>query len=459
MKKVVLYIVSVFFFNKMHAQVLQSITTANQQQLLKESKVAFNFTSTSNPNAVQIKVDATKQFQKMEGFGYALTGGSAQLIHSLAPAKRATFLQEVFSNKGMGVSYIRVSMGASDLDATVFSYDDLPKGATDTTLQHFSLSTDTLHLIPILNEALKVNPKLKIMASPWSPPLWMKTNGASMGGHLLKQYYSVYANYFVKYIQAMNANGITIHSVTIQNEPEHGGNNPSMLMDAQEQTEFVRDYLGPQFKAAHLNTEIVIWDHNADHPIYPITILNDAKAKSYIAASAFHMYLGNEIALSQVHDAHPRKKIYFTEQWTGAKGDFDGDLMWHLEHIVLGTIQNWSSMVLEWNLAADANYAPHTPGGCTECKGAFTINNGDYQKNVSYYIIAQIAKYVGSGANRTSAVSTSKDIMTVSFNLTNGKNALIVLNKGVEQVIQVNQNNKNFTTSMPAKSAASFVWQ
>lgn len=459
MKKIILYIVAVFFFNKMHAQVLQSITTANQEQLLKESKIAFNTTATRNPNAVQINIDATKQFQKMEGFGYALTGGSAQLIHSLAPAKRATFLQEVFSNKGMGVSYIRVSMGASDLDATVFSYDDLPKGATDTTLQHFSLSTDTLHLIPILNEALKVNPKLKIMASPWSPPLWMKTNGASMGGHLLKQYYSVYANYFVKYIQAMRAKGITIHSVTIQNEPEHGGNNPSMLMDAQEQTEFVRDYLGPQFKAAHLNTEIVIWDHNADHPIYPITILNDAKAKSYIAASAFHMYLGNETALSQVHDAHPSKKLYFTEQWTGAKGDFDGDLMWHLEHIVLGTIQNWSNMVLEWNLAADANYAPHTPGGCTECKGAFTINNGDYQKNVSYYIIAQIAKYVGSGAIRTSVISTSKDIMTVSFNLTNGKKALIALNKGSAQTIQVNQNNKNFITSMPAKSVASFVWQ
>jgi len=458
MKKIVFVGVLVLMVNIVKSQILQSVTTANQKQLLHETKIVWNTSKVHNTSAIKITVDTSKHFQKMEGFGYALTGGSAQLIHGLPGVKRTAFLKEVFSNKGIGVSYIRISMGASDLDASVFSYDDLPAGQTDTSLKYFSLALDTVHLIPIIKEAMGVNPKLKVMASPWSPPVWMKSNGASMGGHLLKQYYGTYAKYFVKYIQAMCNKGITINAVTIQNEPEHGGNNPSMLMDAQEQTEFIRDYLGPQFKAAHIHTEIVIWDHNADHPNYPIQVLNDKKAKQYISASAFHMYLGNETALSQVHAQHPDKKLYFTEQWTGAKGNFDGDLMWHLEHIVLGTIQNGSSLVLEWNLAADANYAPHTPGGCTECKGAFTIEKGDYQKNVSYYIVGQIAKYVGPGAIRTSAEANSNDLSVISFNLANGKKALIVLNKGNEQSIEVNQQNKIFNTSLPAQSVASFVW-
>lgn len=231
-------------------------------------------------------------------------------MHALPKEKRTQLIKEIFgqSEADLGVSYIRISIGASDLDPEVFSYCDLPKGETDSALTHFSLSKDTLHLIPILKEVLAINPSLKIMASPWSPPTWMKTNGISMGGHLLKKYYASYANYFIKYIKAMQAKGIKLHSITMQNEPEHGGNNPSLLMNAEEQTEFLRDYLGPQLKAAKINIEVVLYDHNADHPNYPIAILNDAKAKSFAAATAFHLYLGKEEALSEVHAAHPDKK-------------------------------------------------------------------------------------------------------------------------------------------------------
>jgi glucosylceramidase len=396
----------------------------------------------------------------MEGFGYALTGGSAALIDQLPIPQKNKIISEIFGqgNEKLGVSYIRISMGASDLDAHVFSYDDLQFGQTDSLLTHFNLSEDTLHLIPILKKAIAFNPRIKIMASPWSPPIWMKTNGASMGGHLLKKYYASYANYFIKYINAMKKQGIPITSVTLQNEPEHGGNNPSLLMDANEQKEFIANYIGPQFKAANINTEVILFDHNADHPDYPISILNDAKAKSYASGSAFHLYLGNESALSKVHAAHPDKKIVFTEQWTGAKGEFGGDLMWHLEHIVVGTINNWSSAVIEWNLAADASFNPHTPGGCTECKGAFTIQGNAVSKNVSYYIIGQASKYIPVGAIRVESSSNNTAIKTTAFVLPNKKMATLVVNTGASTKLKLTDGKKLINFDMPAQSASTIVW-
>jgi glucosylceramidase len=453
----ILFLLCFCIDNTAISQVVTYTTTANgdlkfRQEIISPTShaISSNF----------LTVNASKRYQKMEGFGYAFTGGSAQLIAALPLEKRNALMTEIFGNQSnhLGLSYLRVSMGASDLDAAVFSYCDLKPGQTDTALQHFSLAQDTNYLIPLLQQAIKINPTLKVMASPWSPPVWMKTNGASIGGHLLPQYYKTYARYFVKYIQAMKAKGISIASVTIQNEPEHGGNNPSMLMNAQEQTVFVRDYLGPQLKAAKLATEIVIWDHNADHPEYPISVLNDAKAKSFIAASAFHLYLGNESALSKVHQLHPDKKIYFTEQWTGAKGEFAGDLMWHLEHIVMGTIQNWSSLVLEWNLAADAQYAPHTQGGCTECKGAFTIQGEMVQRNVSYYIIGQIAQFVPAGSIRIAAATNNDNLKTIAFLTPSGKKVALVLNTGnADQNLSMTAV-KKYNFSIPKQSAITIVW-
>lgn len=447
------------FINNKHidAQALAYTTSANGDLKLHQQFIAPSDSIASN---CELKLYTNKPLQKMEGFGYTFTGGSAQLITSLALDKRNALMQEIFGNKtnDLNVSHIRISMGASDLDAQVFSYDDLPSGQMDTALAHFSLSMDTLYLIPLLQKALGINPSLKIMASPWSAPVWMKSNGASMGGHLLKQYYASYARYFVKYIKAMRSKGIPIHAVTIQNEPAHGGNNPSMLMDANEQTEFVRDYLGPAFKASQIKTEIVIWDHNANQPNYPITVLNDTKAKSFVSASAFHLYEGHESALSKVHIAHPDKKIYFTEQWTGAKGDFGGDFMWHLEHVVIGTIQNWSSLVLEWNLAANAKYEPHTAGGCTECKGAFTIQEDIIARNVSYYIIGQIAKFVPAGSIRIAADINNENIKTVAFITPQGQKVSILLNVSNDtQVLSANVG-KIYNFKLPPKSATTIIW-
>lgn len=443
-----------------NSQFSQTVTSADVRFLLKQIEQPIVGSNTAKQSIDTIYFNQQIQFQKIEGFGYTLTGGSAALLHQLPSQKRDAILQEIFGQgqNALNVNYLRISMGASDLDAAVFSYDDLVAGTVDPDLTKMSIAKDLERLIPILKEIKAIQPNLKLMATPWSPPVWMKDNGQSKGGHLLPKYYATYAQYFVKYIQLMRAEGLTINAVTIQNEPEHGGNNPSMLMTAEEQTKFIKNHLGPLFKNQGINTEIVIWDHNADNPNYPIQILNDSIAKSYVSAAAFHLYLGHESALSKVYHAHPDKKIYFTEQWTGAKGNFAGDFMWHMEHVVIGTMANWSSLVLEWNLANDPNFGPHTPGGCTECLGAMTIAGSEIKRNVSYYIIGQVAPFVPRGAFRVETKSVNTQIQSIGFVRPDGKKVLLALNTGKECVFTIDFEQKKYNFTLPEKSASTIVW-
>ena len=434
------------------------LTRADQSVLLQQQNMVLSFNTQSNSNPT-IDVDSTQTFQTVDGFGYTLTGGSGYLINSMTVPEKNNLLKELFSNdaSSVGISYLRVSLGASDLSSSVFSYDDMPAGQTDLALANFSLSQDTTDLIPVLKQILSINPGIKILASPWSPPVWMKDNGNSMGGGLQPQYYNVYAKYFVKYIQAMQAKGITIDAVTIQNEPQHGGNNPSLVMSAIQQADFIKNNLGPAFQAAGIKTKIIIWDHNCDNPNYPITILNDAAAKQFIDGSAFHLYNGDISALSTVHSAHPDKNLYFTEQWTGSNGTFDGDLKWHIKNVVIGSMQNWSKVALEWNLASNPAYGPHTPGGCTECKGAITINGSTVTKNVGFYIIAQASKFVPSGSVRI--LSNGSQLTNVAFKTPDGKKVLLVLNDGTAaQTFNIRFKSKSVVASLPAGSAGTFIW-
>lgn len=435
------------------------ITKADQSVLLQKQApdITFNGSTGNRPN---IEVDPTVSYQSVDGFGFSLTGGSAFLINKMGAKEKQALLQELFgrNNKSIGISYLRISIGASDLDAAVFSYNDLPAGESDVNLARFTLSQDTVDLIPLLKEILKINPDIKIMGSPWSAPVWMKDNGKSMGGSLQPQYYNVYAKYFVKYIEAMKAAGITIDAITPQNEPQHGGNNPSMVMSAEQQAAFIRDHLGPAFQTARIKTKIIIWDHNCDNPMYPITILNDSGAKKFIDGSAFHLYNGDVGALTEVHNAHPDKNLYFTEQWTGAKASFEGDLKWHIKNVIIGTMRNWSKIALEWNLANDLTFGPHTPGGCTECKGALTINGSSVTRNVAYYIIAQASKFVQPGSIRIFS-SSSSSLPNVAFKTPRGNKVMIVLNEGSIPVeFNISQNKKSAITTLPAGSVGTYIW-
>ncbi|RPD45048.1 glucosylceramidase [Hymenobacter sediminis] len=415
---------------------------------------------TSAPTGSVIEVDDKQTFQTIDGFGYCLTGGSAELLHRMGAAERAALLKELFATDGnnIGVSYLRLSIGASDLDATVFSYNDLPEGQTDPTLAKFSLAPDKPHLIPVLKEILAINPRIKILGSPWSPPTWMKTNGNSKGGSLKPEFYDAYARYFAKYIQGMKAEGIRIDAITVQNEPLHPGNNPSLLMLAEQQAEFVKKHLGPTFQKEKIDTKIVVYDHNADRPDYPLTILNDPEAKKYVDGSAFHLYAGPIEALSKVHDAHPDKNVYFTEQWVGSKSQFSENFPWHIRTLMIGATRNWARTVLEWNLAADPQQNPHTPGGCTECRGALTLDGNNVTREDAYYIIAHASKFVRPGSVRISS-TTSETLPNVAFKTPNGQRVVLVQNnsKGT-QAFSLRYQGKTLNTTLNAGAAGTYVW-
>ena len=434
------------------------LTTPDQLSLvnLQENGV---FSQTENNNFT-ISINENESFQSIDGFGFSLTGGSALLINNMSGSARSELLNELFASgdNNLATSYLRISIGSSDLDPSTFSYNDLPAGQTDENLDNFSINPDRSHLIPVLNEIISINPEIKIMGSPWSAPAWMKSNGSTIAGELKPEYYDVYADYFVKYIQAMQTEGIEIDAITVQNEPENPFNNPSMVMTAEQQTDFIANHLGPAFAAANINTKIVTFDHNLDNPNYPISVMNDPVANSYIDGSAFHLYAGQIDNMSSVHDAHPDKNIYFTEQWIGAPGNFSEDLKWHTRELIIGATRNWSKVVLQWNLAADPNNDPHTDGGCTECLGAITIDGNSITRNPAYYIIALASRFVPPNSVRIES-NYSSDLPNVAFKTPDGRTVLIVLNNtGTQKTFNVNFQIEPITTSLPAGAVGTYVW-
>lgn len=434
------------------------ITTFDGSQMLAVQSI---LEPVSESPTITIQIDPETTYQTIDGFGYTLTGGSAGHLHQLSSEARTALLTELFGQgeDDISVSYLRLSIAGSDLDAEPFSYAEIPDGQTDSELNSFSLERDRDHLIPILKEILAINPNIKFMGSPWSPPKWMKDNKDTRGGSLLREFYESYANYFVKYIEGMAAEGIAIDAVTVQNEPLHPGNNPSLLMLPEQQAEFVGKHLGPAFEKAGIKTKIIVYDHNADRPDYPITVLNDPEARKYVDGSAFHLYGGEVEAISQVHEAYPDKNLYFTEQWVGAPGNFAGDFNWHVRELIIGATRNWCKTVLEWNLSSNPELQPHTErGGCDQCLGAVTIDSDDVVRNPAYYIIAQASKYVVPGSVRIDSNSLG-DLPNVAFKTPDGEVVLIAMNDAdADKNLQIRIGEKLIETALPAGSVGTFVW-
>ncbi|KIA98924.1 glucosylceramidase [Flavobacterium sp. JRM] len=437
------------------------LTKGDQTVLLTKQNGVLGFNTTAN-SYTNIEVNEAQKYQTIDGFGYTLTGGSAQVINQLTTQKKNDLLQELFGSTetSISINYIRISIGASDLNEKVFTYNDLPKGDTDLDLAKFSLDLDKNGVIALLKEILAINPNIKILATPWSAPLWMKDKDSFVGGSLQTQYYDVYAKYFVKYIQQMKNEGIIIDAITHQNEPLHGGNNPSMVMSALQQTNFIKNNLGPAFKAANLTTKIIAYDHNCDNTQYAMAILGDPIASPFVDGSAFHLYAGNINALSTVYNAFPNKNLYFTEQFTSSTGDFKGDLKWHLKNVIIGSMRNWSKNALEWNLANNGSFEPHTQGGCNTCKGALTVNSSSsFNRNVAYYIIAHASKFVPVGSIRISS-NISGNLQNVAFITPTGKKVLIVENDGdSSEIFNIKFNGKWITTSLDGGSVGTYTWE
>ena len=441
------------------ADVTLWLTKGDRSALLEQQTTVLSFGTVANNNSV-IDVDSVQAYQTIDGFGYTLTQGSAYVLNGMTAANRTALINELFGNSStsIGVSYLRLGIGATDLSTSVYSYDDMPKGQTDPTLANFSIARDLEDVVPVLKQILAVNAGIKILATPWSAPAWMKDNDTTRGGSLKPEYYDAYARYFVKYLQAMQAQGIVIDAITPQNEPLNPFNNPSMLMTAAQQATFIKSHLGPTLRAAGFNTKIIAYDHNADRPDYPLEVLGDAAARAYVDGSAFHLYGGDISALSQVRNAYPDKNIYFTEQYTASNGSFAGDLKWHLKNVLIGATRNWSKTVLEWNLANDPNIGPYIAGTCNSCLGAVTIGSG-VTRNVAYYIIAHASKFVPAGSVRIASSPNSGSLYNVAFKRPDGKKVLIVLNDGQSaQTFNLKFKDKWTVTTLPAESVGTYIW-
>ncbi|MEI6555579.1 MAG: glycoside hydrolase family 30 beta sandwich domain-containing protein [Paludibacter sp.] len=450
-------VISVIFFTELAVcQVVTPWITSGDKTKLLQQQSTVSFTPNSNTVGNVLTINAATTYQSIDGFGFCLTEGSAEVISSLAEAQQNALLTELFDkNTGLGISMLRISIGASDLSSSNYSYNET---SGDVSMTNFSLAgPDLTYLLPILKKALTINPDIKILATTWSPPRWMKSNNSWIGGTLNTSAYTAYANYFVKYIAAMKLQGVTIWGITVQNEPENPNNNPSMSMNSTEQKNFINSNLGPAMATAGYSAvKIIAFDHNCDNTAYPIDVCNNS---SYVDGAAFHLYAGSISAMSTVKNA-TNKNVYFTEQYTGSGGSFSGDLGWHLQNVVIGATNNWAKAVLEWNLANNNSIGPYTPGGCNTCLGAITITNSTtFTRNVSYYIIGQVAKFVKPGAVRIGVSSTSSSLVSAAFTNTDASVALITYNmSATPQSIKILNGSNSFSYTIPALSACSFVW-
>ncbi len=347
--------------------------------------------------------------------------------------------------------------------------------------ENFGLqSEETQYIIPVLKEILAINPSIKIMGSPWTPPKWMKVNNLTdlkpfdswTSGQLNPKYYQDYGWYFVQWIQAMKKEGINIYSITVQNEPLNRKNSASLYMSWQEQQAFVKQALGPQLKAANLSTKIYAFDHNynydniADQTDYPVKIYNDAGAASFFAGAAYHNYGGDKAELIDIHNQRPDKELVFTETSIGEWNDgrnLEKRLMEDMREVALGTVNNWSKGVIVWNLMLDTDKGPNREGGCQTCYGAVDISKANYKnitRNSHYYIVGHLSSVVKSGASRIGTSGyTAEGLVYTAFQNTDGTYAIVLLNEsGDSRKITVADGKHHFSYDVPAKSVVSYRW-
>jgi glucosylceramidase len=439
------------------------VTTGDQSKLLsRESDIAFAAAETQG--LPTIVVADTPSYQTIVGFGAAITDASASLINGLAPDRREALLRELFGTDsgGIGLSFTRLTIGASDFSPRHYSYDDVPRGGRDPTLAHFSIDPDRTDRIPVVQRALAINPQLKIMASPWSAPGWMKTSGSLITGSLRPDAYGAFAEYLKRYVAAYDSLGVPIYALTIQNEPHfEPADYPGMRVEPPARARFISEYLGPLLAREHFQTVILDWDHNWDQPDSPLRVLSDSVARRYIAGVAWHCYGGDVSAQGKVHDAYPTVDTYFTEcsggEWAPRFGE---NLAWTVRTLIIGATRNWARGVLLWNLALDERYGPHK-GGCGNCRGVVTINSqsGAITRNDEYYSLGHASRFVRPGARRIESSSAVAGLESVAFRNPDRSRVLIVVNTGTaEQRFVVRWLGKTLTYALPAGAVATLRW-
>lgn len=416
-----------------------------------------------SPGGINLRIDPSRRYQRIVGFGAALTASSAQLLHRLPTVQQTAALDTLFRpGTGAGITVLRVVIGASDFAPNAYTYDDLPPGQTDPTLAQFSIAHDRATILPILRQALAINPRLTILATPWSAPAWMKTTGSLNGGTLARANYGAYAKYFVRFVKAYAAAGVPVTAISVQNEPQHTASDyPTMSLTAEQETAFVADYLGPAMAHADLaRVKIIGYDQNWAKTSYPIKLLHSA-ASPYVYGTAFHCYAGAPTAQTTVHNAAPQKAIWFTEcSGGGWAPNYASNLGWNTHKLLIGALRNWAQTILYWNIALAPNGGPHH-GGCADCRGVLTIGANDtVTKNVEFAELAQASSAAPAGAIRVQSPASVRGIETVAFVNPNRSRAIIIDNtqRQSRTVNVTDGSGKHVSAVVPGGATLSLRW-
>lgn len=465
------------------AQVWMTTVGNGGERLNRRPDVAFTGGASS---ALTVTVDPSRAYQEMDGFGASITDSSAVLLGGLPAVQRDEVMRSLFSrDNGIALSFLRQPMGASDFVAGPhYTYDDVAAGETDYALNHFTIAHDEAQILPLLRQAIALNPAIKVLATPWSPPAWMKDNQSLVGGRLKNddRVYATYAQYFVRFIQAYQAAGVPVDYVTVQNEPQnrHPSGYPGMDMPVADQVRLI-SLLGPALEEAGLKTQILGYDHNwATHPNdvlpgvppggdhYAADVLSSG-AGEWVAGTAFHCYYGDPSAMTALHNRFPDKGIWFTEcSGSHGAGDstekiFADTLKWHSRNVTIGTTRNWAKSVVNWNIALDPNSGPHN-GGCGSCTSVVTVGPGNtVVKNAEYYTLGHMSKFVQPGAVRIASSNYATtgwngQIMNVAFRNPDGSVVLVAHNENDSaRTFAVAMGDMHFDYTIPGSALATFV--
>ncbi|MFL6737276.1 MAG: glycoside hydrolase family 30 protein [Sphingomonas sp.] len=437
------------------------LTTADEMQKLSPQALQQAAGPASGDETVTI--DSSTHFQKMHGFGAAMTDASALLISKLPEDKRKALLTELFGRKenGLGLSFTRLTVGASDFSTSDYSYDDTPGNVPDPQLKYFSIDPAKTYVLPRVREALAINPDLLVMISPWSPPAWMKTTKSLIQGQLLPQYYSAFATYLARTVEGFGREGVPVSMITIQNEPDFEPDSyPGMRVNSPDRAVIIGRYVGPEFRSRGLKTKILDYDHNWDNPEMPLTVLNDAVAREYVSGVAWHCYEGDVPAQSPVHDAYPKKEAWLTEcsggEWSPKYSEVLG---WMTDKLIIGASNNWSKGTLLWNLALDPSHGPHT-GGCADCRGVITIDpaTGAITRNVEYYVLGHASRFVLPGAFRVATTKRGDGVEAAAFVNPDGSRVAILYRKSGEGPIALALDHQRYMLDLPKGSVATLRW-
>ncbi|MFC9844652.1 ricin-type beta-trefoil lectin domain protein [Streptomyces sp. NPDC060223] len=431
-----------------------------------QPQTPFAFTAGSGGTGDNITVDENTRYQTFTGGGASFTDTAAWLMNSsgaLTQAQRDAAMTKLFSpTDGIGLSFVRNPMGASDLARYGYSYDDVPAGQTDPALAQFSIAHDLADVVPLTKQARTLNPALTVMASPWTAPAWMKDSGSLNGGWLKSENYGAYASYFVKYLQAYQAQGVPVSYVTVQNEPTCCSGYPSMSWNASGLAYFTKSELLPKLQAAGLSTKVLAHDWNWDvYDSYAASTVDDAAVRTHpnFGGVAWHGYGGDVTKQTTVHNQYPTLDAFGTEHSGGTwiANQQREDML-----NIVDYTRNWAKSVTKWSLAVDQNMGPHN-GGCGTCTGLVTVHNGDAQSGqvdytIEYYTMGHLTKFVKPGAQRI-ASTASTSVPNVAWRNPDGSKALIAYNDAsTAKTVTINWGGQHATYSLPGKTSATFTW-